>query len=341
MLVDRAKIFVRSGAGGNGCISFRREKFIPKGGPNGGNGGRGGDVILIARRSVATLLGVGARPHYRAKRGDHGTGKSCTGADGASCEVEVPLGTLVFDDDSGLEIADLIDEGQRFLVAQGGRGGLGNEYFKSSTNQTPRESTDGEPAVDRTLRLELKLLADVGLIGLPNAGKSTLLSALTEAHPKVADYPFTTLRPHLGMAELRGDRRFVLADIPGLIKGAARGAGLGYDFLRHVERTSTLVHVIDVASMDGSDAVQNYFTIRAELEEHSETLASKPEIVAINKVDLVMPQDIEEVSHRLMTEAKLASTPLVISGATHLGLEALLETCWKSLTPDDSGWRPS
>ncbi len=330
MLIDQATIFVRGGRGGDGALSFRREKYIPKGGPDGGDGGDGGDVILIGDSHTATLLALARNPHLRAKHGEHGMGKSMHGADGDDFEAKVPLGTLVFDNETGERLADISDHAQRVVVAQGGRGGLGNEHFKSATNQTPRETTPGEPGEEKTLRLELKLIADVGLIGMPNAGKSTLLRAISRATPKVADYPFTTLSPHLGIAELSAERRLIFADIPGLIEGAAKGAGLGHDFLRHIERTSVLVHVLDIAPVDGTDPAANYETIRKELFDYSPELAEKKEIIALNKVDL-LPEDEREERIRTVTN-RLAlpdnEQPITTSGATSEGIRDLLEACW-------------
>ena len=279
MLVDRARIFVRSGKGGDGCMSFRREKYIPKGGPNGGDGGDGGSVILIGDNSIDSLLSLTHRPHYRAGHGMQGMGSQMHGANGDDCIVKVPLGTLVTDEETGDLLADISEHDQQLVVAHGGKGGWGNEHFKSATNQTPRETTCGEPIEEHVLRLELKLIADIGLVGMPNAGKSTLLSAISAARPKVADYPFTTLQPHLGIAELDLDRRLIVADIPGLIEGAADGAGLGHRFLKHIERTGALLHLIDVMPIDGSDPVSNYKAIREELQKYSTALASKSEIV--------------------------------------------------------------
>ena len=283
MLVDRARIFVRSGKGGDGCMSFRREKYIPKGGPNGGDGGDGGDVILVGDQSIDTLLSLTHKPHYRAGHGIQGKGSQLHGANGDDKIVKVPLGTLVTDEASGELLADIAVDGQELVVAKGGKGGCGNEHFKSATNQAPRETTNGEPIEEHILRLELKLIADIGLVGMPNAGKSTLLSSISAARPKVADYPFTTLQPHLGIAELDINRRLIVADIPGLIEGAAEGAGLGHRFLKHIERTGALLHLVDVMPIDESDPVSNYKAIREELERYSKELAEKDEIVVLKR----------------------------------------------------------
>ncbi len=337
MLIDRATIFVRSGKGGHGCMSFRREKYIPKGGPDGGDGGRGGDVILVGDESLGTLLSLTPRPHYRAESGQGGMGKSRIGRNGEHCIVKIPLGTLVHDRDTGELIADICEDGQEIIVARGGEGGRGNESFKSSTNQTPREWTPGGEWIERTLSLELKLIADIGLVGLPNAGKSTMLRSVSRARPKVADYPFTTLSPHLGIAELPRHRRLLVADIPGLIEGAADGAGLGHDFLRHIERTNRIVHVIDVMPFDGSDPVENYRAIRRELGEYSETLAGKPETLVLNKIDLV--PEAERASHleALLEGLACSTTPLVVSGLTGEGVDVLLEKLWKEVHEEKSG----
>ena len=332
MLIDRATIFVRSGKGGNGCLSFRREKYVPKGGPDGGDGGRGGDVILEADASLTTLLPLTPRPHYRAKNGLPGMGKSRHGADGDTLVVKVPPGTLVYDEDWNL-IIDIAEPGQRWTAARGGKGGFGNEHFKSATNQAPRECTEGEPWEELTLRLELKLIADIGLLGLPNAGKSTMLRAVSRAQPKVAAYPFTTLSPHLGIAPLDENRRLIFADIPGLIEGAADGAGLGHDFLRHIERTSLLVHVLDVAPIDGTDPLENYRVIRGELAGYSESLAGKPEVIVLNKIDLVPEADRAETIETLRAALAGEGRPIVVaSGATGEGVAEMLEHCWGEMT---------
>ncbi len=343
-IVDHAVIFVRSGKGGHGCMSMRREKYVPKGGPDGGDGGDGGDVILVTDDSVDTLLGLTHRPHRRAKSGKPGEGKSKHGADGEDCLVPVPVGTLVYDHETGERIADLDQPEQKLVVAKGGKGGYGNEHFKSATNQTPRNATEGGPWEEKTLRLELKLIADVGLVGLPNAGKSTMLSAVSHAHPKIADYPFTTVQPHLGIAELPGERRIVMADIPGLIRGAADGAGLGHDFLRHIERTTVLLHLLDVAPVDGSDPAENYFAIRRELTEYAAELAEKREIVAFNKVDLLADDEAETTISALAGKIGLPADekPLIVSGATGHGVKAMLEACWSALgrEVEHAGWPP-
>ena len=308
-------------------MSFRREKYIPKGGPNGGDGGDGGDVILVGDQSIDTLLSLTHRPHFRAGHGIQGKGSQMHGANGDDKIVKVPLGTLVTDEDSGELLADISENGQELIVANGGKGGWGNEHFKSATNQAPRETTNGEPIEEYILRLELKLIADIGLVGLPNAGKSTLLSSISAARPKVAEYPFTTLQPHLGIAELDVNRRLIVADIPGLIEGAAGGAGLGHRFLKHIERTGALLHLVDVMPVDGSDPVSNYRAIRDELERYSEELASKDEIVVLNKVDLLLPDERDETLALIASELELDPV-ITCSGATREGVRDVLEHAW-------------
>ena len=342
MLVDRATIVVKAGDGGDGRVSFRREKYIPKGGPDGGNGGDGGDVIIIADDNVQTLLDYRNRVKHAAESGGHGGTKDCTGADGEDLSIRLPPGTLLYDDESGELLHDL-EPGGRFILAHGGKGGWGNPHFRSATNQVPRQSTPGEPGEEFRIRMELKLIADIGLVGLPNAGKSTLLSALTKATPKVADYPFTTLTPQLGIAELDINRRLVIADLPGLIEGAAEGAGLGHNFLRHVERTRLLVHLIDIQPTDGSDPAQNYRTIRAELEAYSPELASKPELIVISKLDLLGddPREHQAAIDLARTELGIPdSTPIFgISAPMGLGLRPLLERCWEELDRSPDAWK--
>ncbi len=345
MLIDRATIFVRSGKGGDGCVSLRREKYVPKGGPDGGDGGKGGDVVLVVDQHLDTLLGLTGSPHFFADNGQPGKGRSMRGADADDVIVPLPPGTLVFDKRSGEQLADVSSPADRVVVAYGGRGGFGNEHFKSATNQTPRDATPGGPCEQRTLYLDLKLIADIGLVGKPNAGKSTLLAAVSRATPKVADYPFTTRSPNLGIAEVGGggERRLVIADIPGLIDGAAAGAGLGHEFLRHIERTTVLVHLLDVAPLDGSDPAESYKAIRRELADYSPELADKQEIIAINKIDLVAEADRREVVERTVAaiDAGPAKT-LVISGASGEGMRELLEACWQAAGKGEPvGWQSS
>ncbi len=294
MLVDQARIHVQAGDGGNGSASFRREKFVPKGGPDGGDGGRGGDVILVVVENLNTLLPFQYVQRYKAENGGAGGGRQRSGKKGQSEIIKVPAGTVVFLDETGEQIADLTEPGEELVIARGGKGGLGNVHFKSSTRQAPRLAELGAPGEERWLRLELRLIADVGLVGLPNAGKSTLLAAATRAKPKIADYPFTTLSPNLGVVEIggRGGQAFAMADIPGLIEGAAGGAGLGHEFLRHVRRTKVLVHVLDASGgLEGRDPLTDFRTINAELEAFDPAMRDKPMLVALNKVDLVEARD--------------------------------------------------
>ena len=286
MFVDEVEIAVQAGAGGNGCLSFRREKYVPRGGPDGGDGGRGGSISLEADEGLTTLLDFRYLRHYAARRGVHGQGSGKHGASAPDLTLRVPVGTLVRDRDSGLLLGDLAQDGQRLPVARGGRGGRGNARFATSTNRAPRRADPGEPGEGRGLRLELKLLADVGVVGFPNAGKSTLVSRLSAARPKIADYPFTTLVPALGLVRLDDERSFVIADVPGLIPGAAEGKGLGHRFLRHVERTRVLIHLLDLDPATGRDPVEDWTTIQHELAEHSPDLATRPQVIAANKVDL-------------------------------------------------------
>jgi GTP-binding protein len=284
--IDQAKIYVKAGDGGRGCVSFRREKYIPKGGPNGGDGGRGGHVIFKATRAINTLLDIRYQQQHLAERGQHGMGKNMHGKDGEDLIIPVPLGTLIKDLETDEILNDLTTEGQEFIALKGGRGGLGNTHFKSATRQAPRYAQPGEPGEEKNLILELKLLADVGLIGLPNAGKSTLISSLSAARPKVADYHFTTLVPVLGVVKHKDFKSFVMADIPGLIEGAHKGAGLGFQFLRHVERTSILLHLVDISEMAEGDPVDNFEKINKELELYSPDLIKKPQAVAATKLDI-------------------------------------------------------
>ncbi len=319
MFVDRVQITVQAGRGGNGCLSFRRERYVPRGGPDGGDGGDGGSVVLVVDPQLSTLAPLTHRSCWRAENGRPGQGSNRHGRKGRDLLIAVPPGTVVRDAQRGFVIKDLTTPGQRLVVAQGGRGGRGNAHFKSSTNRAPRETTPGEPGQQRRLLLELKLIADVGLVGMPNAGKSTLLSRLSRARPKIADYPFTTREPNLGQVHVEGDRYFVLADIPGLIEGAHAGHGLGHDFLRHVQRTRVLVHLVEPVPQDSSDPVENYRKIRRELELFDPQLATRPELVAVTKADL--PEAVP-VQKRL-AEQLPGRQVLLISAVTGQGLREL------------------
>jgi GTP-binding protein len=319
--LDEARILVKAGDGGNGCLAFRREKYVPRGGPSGGDGGHGGDVILVATAHQNTLLKFSYNPEHRAERGRHGEGSDCTGADGQSIEVAVPVGTVVWDEATGERLADFTEPTQRFVVARGGRGGRGNARFTSSTHQAPTEHEPGHPGEERRLRLELKLLADAGLVGFPNSGKSTLISRISAARPKIADYPFTTLIPNLGVVQLENFRSFVVADIPGLIEGAHLGHGLGIPFLRQVERTRLLVHLVDVSEASGRDPVEDFETVMRELESFSGDLAAKPMILVAAKMDVA--QDPERVAALRALAGARGMEFLEISSATGQGIDAL------------------
>ncbi len=318
LFFDEAKIYVQAGGGGSGAVSFRREKFVPYGGPDGGHGGKGGDVILVVNPRLNTLLGFRKRSHFKAGRGAHGQGKNKHGKNSSDLVIPVPPGTVVRDDETGDLIADLVNPDQRTVVARGGRGGRGNSAFASSTNQAPRWAEKGEPGQEHWIRLELKLLADVGIIGLPNAGKSTLLASITAAKPKIADYPFTTLIPNLGVA-IVDDRQMVLADIPGLIEGAHAGAGLGDKFLRHIERTRVLIHLLDASA---EDPLAAFDTVNRELAEFDSRLAAKPQIAAVNKMDLPEAQaNWPRLQKALATRGIEAHA---ISAATGQGVQEIL-----------------
>lgn len=321
MFIDEVRILVKAGDGGNGCLAFRREKFVPRGGPSGGDGGRGGDVILVSSEHENTLLKFRYNPEHKAERGRHGEGSNRTGADGQSLEVQVPVGTVVYDESTGARLYDFTHPGERFAVASGGRGGKGNARFATSTHQAPTEHEPGRPGEEKRLRLELKLLADVGLVGFPNAGKSTLISRLSAARPKIADYPFTTLEPNLGVVELSDYRSFVVADIPGLIEGAHEGHGLGIQFLRHIERTRLLVHLVDVSEASGRDPVQDFETVMDELASFSRDLVSKPMLVAASKMDVA--QDPARVLALRLHVVERGMAYFEISSATGLGIEKL------------------
>jgi GTP-binding protein len=284
--IDQVKVYVKAGDGGKGCVSFRREKFIPKGGPDGGDGGRGGHVIFRAKHDINTLLDIKYQQQYRAEKGQHGMGRDRHGKNGRDLIIPVPMGTLVRNYETGEVLFDLTEDNQEYIAAKGGRGGFGNTHFKGPTRQTPRYAQPGEPGEEMTLTLELKLLADVGLIGMPNAGKSTLISSVSAARPKIADYPFTTLAPKLGVVKYREFSSFVMADIPGLIEGASRGSGLGFQFLRHVERTSVLLHLVDISEIADEDPVGNLEKINDELRQFSPEIMEKPMVIAGTKLDI-------------------------------------------------------
>ena len=326
MFIDEAEIFVKAGDGGNGCVSFRREKHVPRGGPDGGDGGDGGSVYIHSDESINTLLDFAGRHHWNAHRGGDGLSRSMFGKKGDDLIIDVPPGTIIYDIDKDIALKDLNGPDLTVCVAHGGRGGRGNSRFATATNQTPSTAEDGKPAQARRLKLELKLIADVGLVGLPNAGKSTLLSRISAARPKIASYPFTTLQPNLGIVELTDYRRLVIADIPGLIEGSHQGQGLGHDFLRHIERTRIIVHLVDIAAIDGSDPVENYHAIRDELTQHSPELARKPEIVVASKLDL----DSDGDKFQLFNQ-QLGRQALAISSVTGAGLRELTELLWREL----------
>jgi GTP-binding protein len=340
--LDETKVYVRSGDGGAGAVSFRREKFIEFGGPDGGDGGRGGDVILECVAGLNTLIDYRYRQHFKAGKGDQGMGKNRSGAKGSDAVLKVPVGTEVLDEDRKTVLADLTEVGQTVRLLEGGNGGFGNTHFKSSTNRAPRRANPGEPGLERTIWLRLKLIADAGLIGLPNAGKSTFLAAVSAAKPKIADYPFTTLHPHLGVVRVDG-REFVLADIPGLIEGAHAGAGLGDRFLGHIERCGALLHLVDATVDDPGSA---WKTVRNELAAYSEALAGKPEIVALSKADAVTPNILAAQKAKLKHAAK--REPLVLSAHTGEGVEQALRALAKQIAKraraaaslEPTAWRP-
>jgi len=344
--LDQAKIYISSGHGGGGCIAFRREKFVAFGGPNGGDGGRGGHVFIEGTDNLNTLIDFRYRQHFKAKVGTPGMGSDMTGAAGEDMIIQVPIGTQVIDADTEELLVDIEEDGQRVLLARGGNGGWGNARFKTASNQAPRRSNPGEDGEERWVWLRLKLIADAGLVGLPNAGKSTFLSAVSAAKPKTADYPFTTLRPHLGVVDMADTARFVMADIPGLIEGASDGAGIGHRFLGHVERCAALVHLIDVT---GEDPVGAYKIIRGELAAYDDGLAEKPEILALNKIDATDPDTLKTVSKALKKAS--GKTPLHVSGVSGEGVPQVLRAVFKLVSerrareakpvkPEAESWTP-
>ena len=339
MFVDEIDIFVKGGDGGAGCVSFRREKYVPRGGPDGGDGGDGGSIYLEADPALTTLLDFHYQRHYHAPRGQHGEGNNRAGASGDDLVLRVPIGTIVSDRDTAEILGDLAERGQRVLAIRGAHGGRGNARFASSTNQAPRRADLGRPGPERWLHLELKLLADVGVIGFPNAGKSTLVSRLSAAKPKIADYPFTTLAPTLGIVRVDAERSFVIADLPGLIPGAAEGKGLGHQFLRHTERTRVLVHLLDPDPNTGRDIADDLDAVNAELAAYSPELATRPQIVAVNKADLLDGADAETLAEVERVRRRCADTEqpfLLVSAATGRGLTELLRAVAARL--DTTGW---
>ncbi len=335
MFIDEAKIWVKAGDGGDGCVSFRREKFIPKGGPDGGDGGDGGDVWLEASADVDTLLDFAGRHHWRAQDGQGGSGANCAGLDGQDLIIKVPAGTQIYDEDLGeLLLMDLSEAGMKVRICRAGRGGKGNKAFATSTRQTPRFAQKGKGGRERNLRLVLKLIADIGLVGLPNAGKSTLLSRCSAARPKIASYPFTTLEPVLGIVELSDYRRFVMADLPGLIEGAHNGTGLGIDFLKHIERTRIIVHILDIMPLDESNPADNYKVIRNELLSYSKELGKKKEVIVLNKIDL---DPAGEILKKI--KKKFRKKVFTISAVTGKGVKELCEALHKLMQEEKESSR--
>jgi len=330
--IDEVRIRVQAGDGGDGCVSFRREKFIPKGGPNGGDGGDGGSIHVVASRGLNTLADFRYQRSFKAKNGEPGGSADCSGRGGEDLEIVVPVGTVIYDTETEELLGDLAEEGQRLLVARGGKGGLGNQHFKSSTNRAPRRATPGYPGEKRELRLELKLLADVGLLGLPNAGKSTLISAVSAARPRIADYPFTTLHPNLGVVYVGEHKSFVMADIPGVIEGAAEGAGLGIRFLKHLQRTRLLLHLVDIAPPDPqADPVRDARVIVAELKRFSPELAARERWLVLNKLDLMTPEDADRRCRDIVRRLRWKGPVFRISGATRAGTKELCQAIMRRL----------
>lgn len=332
---DEAQISVTAGNGGNGAVSFRREKYVPRGGPDGGDGGRGGNIVMVADRNLNTLIDYRYTRNYRAEHGENGRGSDCFGKGGADMILRVPVGTVVTDAGTGEQLADLADDGASVVVAKGGAGGLGNLRFKSSINRAPRQSTSGEPGESKNLKLELKILADVGLLGLPNAGKSTLIRAVSAARPKVADYPFTTLQPNLGVVRVGANQSFVVADIPGLIRGASEGAGLGHRFLKHLQRTRLLLHIVDVAPTDpSSDPVSDARAIVAELRNYDEALYLKPRWLVFNKIDLLDDKQRPGMIEILARDLAADQPVFAVSAATGEGCISLCQRIMQYLESD-------
>ena len=329
--LDEAKIYIKAGDGGNGACSFRHEKFLEFGGPDGGNGGNGGDIVFQAVENLNTLIDFRYQQHFKAERGKNGAGRNCTGASGDDLIIKVPVGTQIMDETGSIVLADMIHGGDTFVAAKGGKGGRGNDSYKSSTNQAPEQADPGTPGEELWVWLKLKIIADVGLVGLPNAGKSTFLSVISRAKPKIADYPFTTLHPNLGMATV-DDNMMLVADIPGLIEGASDGVGLGTKFLKHVERCKVLIHLVDATA---EDVVTPYKTIRKELKKYSPLLASKPEVLALNKIDALLPEEVEEKQKALKKASK--QKVYAISGVARQGITEILRLAYKEILKAKEG----
>lgn len=329
--IDEVKVFISSGHGGQGCVSFRREKFIPRGGPNGGDGGKGGDVVFVADRELTTLLDLRYRQKYEAEAGGNGMGRDKHGKDAPDRIIRVPVGTVFKDSETGEVLYDLIHDGERYMAARGGIGGKGNAFFKSATHQAPKFAQPGMPGEEKQLKLELKLLADVGLIGFPNAGKSTLISMISASKPKIADYPFTTLTPNLGVVKVREGQSFVVADIPGIIEGAHEGHGLGLRFLKHVERTHLLLHVLDPSDFTNRDMINDYEVLNRELKLYSSPLARKPQIIVINKMDLSEASERLKKFETYLKKKKKKAKLFSISAATGDGIQELINCTYKML----------
>lgn len=338
MFLDYVKISVKSGDGGRGCVSFRREKYVPKGGPNGGDGGKGGDVIFRATNSLSTLIDFRYNRHYRARRGEHGQGGDKTGRNGKDCLVLVPCGSIVKDEETGEVLCELLADGDEKVILKGGRGGRGNTHFKSSTNRAPRYAEDGQPGIEKIVVIELKLIADVGLVGFPNSGKSTLISKISAAKPKIADYPFTTLVPNLGIVRYREYDSFVVADIPGIIRGASEGKGLGLQFLRHIERTRVLLFMIDASAVNFEDAFDEYFVLLGELTNYSKILLKKPRILCFTKADTLTEDGLKELKKIIAAKktGKFKVDKIIISSVSGMNLAELKDLIFKKLSDEEN-----
>jgi len=338
MFLDYVKILIKSGDGGRGCVSFRREKFVPKGGPNGGDGGKGGDVVFKATNSLSTLIDFRYNRHYRAGRGEHGKGGDKTGKNGKDCVILVPCGSIVKDEETDEVLCELLNDGEETVILKGGRGGRGNTHFKTSTNRAPRYAEDGQPGIEKNIVIELKLIADVGLVGFPNSGKSTLISKISAAKPKIADYPFTTLVPNLGIVKYRDYDSFVVADIPGIIKGASEGKGLGLQFLRHIERTRILLFMLDASAVNFENVFDEYFVLLDELVNYSKVLLKKPRILCFTKADILSEDKLKELRKIISAKktGKFKVDKIVISSVSGLNIAELKDLIFKKLSEEEN-----